>query len=71
MGSMGHQRRQGLLKTFVPNHRDNGGGQALPMLKYAWDRGVTTIDTANVYSNGDSERIIGKFIKHVCELFQI
>ncbi|TDL19656.1 Aldo keto reductase [Rickenella mellea] len=36
---------------------------ALLLLKAAWDRGVTTIDTANVYSNGDSERIIGKFIK--------
>lgn len=33
------------------------------MLKAAWDRGVTTIDTANVYSNGESERIIGKFLK--------
>ncbi|TDL18369.1 Aldo/keto reductase [Rickenella mellea] len=37
--------------------------KALPLLKAAWDRGVSTIDTANVYSNGDSERIIGKFIK--------
>ena len=36
---------------------------ALPLLKAAWDRGVTTIDTANVYSNGESERIIGKFLK--------
>ncbi|EJD03438.1 Aldo/keto reductase [Fomitiporia mediterranea MF3/22] len=37
--------------------------EALPLLKAAWDRGVTTIDTANVYSNGYSERIIGKFLK--------
>lgn len=37
--------------------------KALPLLKAAWDRGVTTIDTANVYSNGESERIIGKFLK--------
>ncbi|KAH8119692.1 Aldo/keto reductase [Phellopilus nigrolimitatus] len=37
--------------------------KALPLLKAAWDRGVTTIDTANVYSNGESERIIAKFIK--------
>ncbi|EEB97867.1 hypothetical protein MPER_02722, partial [Moniliophthora perniciosa FA553] len=29
----------------------------------AWDRGINTIDTANVYSNGESERIIAKFIK--------
>jgi len=36
---------------------------ALPLLKAAWDRGVTTIDTANVYSNGESERVVAKFIK--------
>ncbi|KAL1714222.1 NADP-dependent oxidoreductase domain-containing protein [Schizophyllum commune] len=35
---------------------------ALPILKAAWDRGINTIDTANVYSNGDSERVIAKFI---------
>ncbi|KAG8978877.1 hypothetical protein FRB94_012606 [Tulasnella sp. JGI-2019a] len=37
--------------------------KALPLLKAAWDRGVTTFDTANVYSNGESEKIIGKFLK--------
>ncbi|KAL1735110.1 NADP-dependent oxidoreductase domain-containing protein [Schizophyllum commune] len=37
--------------------------RALPILKAAWDRGINTIDTANVYSNGDSERIIAKFIE--------
>jgi len=37
--------------------------KALPLLKHAWDRGVTTIDTANIYSNGESERVIAKFIK--------
>ncbi|GBE86716.1 Aldo-keto reductase dtxS3 [Sparassis crispa] len=36
--------------------------RAIPLLKAAWDRGVTTIDTANVYSNGESERIVAKFI---------
>ena len=39
--------------------------QAMLVLKTAWDRGVTTIDTANIYSNGESERIIGRFIKKV------
>jgi aryl-alcohol dehydrogenase-like predicted oxidoreductase len=42
--------------------------QALPLLKAAWDRGVTTWDTANVYSNGESERIIAKAIKKVSEM---
>jgi len=37
--------------------------EALPLLKAAWDRGLNTWDTANVYSNGESERIIGKAMK--------
>ena len=37
--------------------------KALELLKAAWDRGVTTIDTANMYSNGESARVIGRFIK--------
>jgi len=38
-------------------------GQAFPLLKAAYDRGLNTWDTANVYSNGASEEIIGKAIK--------
>ena len=38
-------------------------GQSLPLLKAAYDRGLNTWDTANVYSNGVSEEIIGKAIK--------
>ncbi|KAF5370255.1 hypothetical protein D9757_012024 [Collybiopsis confluens] len=30
--------------------------EALLVLKAAWDRGINTIDTANTYSNGESER---------------
>ncbi|KAG8852957.1 hypothetical protein FRB96_008476 [Tulasnella sp. 330] len=41
----------------------DAGWQALPLLKAAWDRGVNTLDTANVYSNGLSERIVAKFMK--------
>ncbi|KZO93195.1 Aldo/keto reductase [Calocera viscosa TUFC12733] len=37
--------------------------EALPLLEYAWKRGVTTWDTANVYSAGVSEKIIAKAIK--------
>ncbi|KAM5543792.1 hypothetical protein V8D89_002409 [Ganoderma adspersum] len=37
--------------------------EALPLLKAAYDRGINTIDTANMYSNGESERIIRKFIE--------
>jgi len=35
----------------------------MEVLKAAYDRGVTTFDTANMYSNGESERVIGKFIQ--------
>ncbi|TFK72642.1 Aldo keto reductase [Pluteus cervinus] len=40
-----------------------GEEESLEILKAAWDKGINTIDSANMYSNGDSERIIGKFIK--------
>ncbi len=40
-----------------------GEGEALPLLKAAYDRGVNTWDTANIYSNGSSEEIIGKALK--------
>jgi aryl-alcohol dehydrogenase-like predicted oxidoreductase len=33
------------------------------LLKGAYDRGLNTWDTANVYSNGESERMIGRVIK--------
>ncbi|THX16408.1 Aldo/keto reductase [Aureobasidium pullulans] len=36
--------------------------KALPLLKHAYDRGINTWDTADVYSNGRSEQIIGKAI---------
>ncbi|OCH89699.1 Aldo/keto reductase [Obba rivulosa] len=35
---------------------------AIPLLKGAWDRSVATIDTANIYSNGESENVIAKLI---------
>ncbi|KAE8367931.1 NADP-dependent oxidoreductase domain-containing protein [Aspergillus caelatus] len=37
--------------------------EALPLLKFAYDSGLNTWDTANVYSNGASEVIIGKALK--------
>lgn len=37
--------------------------KALPLLKSAYDKGLNTWDTANVYSNGASEAIIGKALK--------
>ncbi|OAL49638.1 aldo-keto reductase [Pyrenochaeta sp. DS3sAY3a] len=37
--------------------------KALPLLYHAYKRGINTWDTANVYSQGVSEEIIGKAIK--------
>ena len=37
--------------------------ESLPLLEYAYKVGIRTWDTANVYSNGRSEEIIGKAIK--------
>jgi aryl-alcohol dehydrogenase-like predicted oxidoreductase len=41
----------------------NAISQALPLLKAAYDRGLNTWDTANVYCNGASEVIVGKALK--------
>ncbi|KAK9462696.1 NADP-dependent oxidoreductase domain-containing protein [Lipomyces oligophaga] len=40
-----------------------GRDDALPVFKRAYDLGITTWDTANMYSNGESERIIAAAIK--------
>ncbi|KAK2749201.1 hypothetical protein FQN57_006816 [Myotisia sp. PD_48] len=40
-----------------------GEEKALPLLKAAWERGINTWDTANNYSNGESEILIGKAIQ--------
>jgi len=39
-----------------------GKDESLPILKKAWDAGITTWDTADMYSNGLSESIIGEAI---------
>lgn len=38
--------------------------RALPLLKRAYDCGINTWDTADIYSNGLSEKIVGKAIQH-------
>lgn len=39
--------------------------QGLALLKAAWDMGINTVDTANSYSNGESEKIVGEFLTKV------
>lgn len=42
-----------------------GEEEAVKHIKYAYDAGVQTFDTANIYSNGLSEEILGKAIKQL------
>ncbi|KAJ6513010.1 Aldo keto reductase [Mycena sanguinolenta] len=37
--------------------------EASKHIKAAWDAGINTFDTANAYSNGDSEEVLGRAIK--------
>ncbi|KAH7323282.1 NADP-dependent oxidoreductase domain-containing protein [Rhizoctonia solani] len=39
--------------------------EGIKHIKAAYEAGIQTFDTANVYSNGDSERILGKAIKQL------
>ncbi|GLB39853.1 putative to aldo-keto reductase [Lyophyllum shimeji] len=39
-----------------------GEEQSFEILQAAWDMGINTFDTANNYSNGESERILGRWI---------
>ncbi|KAF1960152.1 putative oxidoreductase [Byssothecium circinans] len=36
---------------------------SMAVIKRAWDRGINTWDTANTYSNGESERILGRAMR--------
>ena len=39
--------------------------ESLEHIKYAYDHGINAFDTANVYSDGRSEEILGKAIKEL------
>lgn len=34
-------------------------------IKFAWDSGINTFDTANTYAGGRSEEILGKALKAI------
>ncbi|GAB1521096.1 hypothetical protein RhiTH_004187 [Rhizoctonia solani] len=42
-----------------------GEEEGIKHIKAAYDAGIQTFDTADVYSNGESERILGKAIKQL------
>jgi len=39
--------------------------ESIEQIKFAYENGIQSFDTANVYSNGESERILGKAIKEL------
>ncbi|KAI0033127.1 NADP-dependent oxidoreductase domain-containing protein [Vararia minispora EC-137] len=39
--------------------------EGIEHIKFAYENGIQTFDTANVYSNGESERILGKAIREL------
>jgi aryl-alcohol dehydrogenase-like predicted oxidoreductase len=58
-----------VFQSNCPSHSDHHCPKYLPEeegikhIKAAYDAGIQTFDTANVYSNGLSEIILGKAIK--------
>jgi len=42
-----------------------GIDEARPFVRHAFDKGITTFDTANVYSDGSSEEITGTLLKEL------
>lgn len=68
MGKMGIKRR-GRNQAYQSSVRN----LHLPLQPYthlqktlpSYEAGIQTFDTANVYSNGESERILGKAIKQL------
>ncbi|KAF5855145.1 hypothetical protein ETB97_009832 [Aspergillus alliaceus] len=57
VGCMSYGTPGKLLSWAIPEE------EALPVLDYCYQAGLNFFDTANTYSNGDSEIILGKAIK--------
>ncbi|KAL2837346.1 Aldo/keto reductase [Aspergillus pseudoustus] len=57
VGCMSFGNPQGRYKWSVPEE------EALPVLNHCYESGLNFFDTANAYSNGASEEILGKAIK--------
>jgi aryl-alcohol dehydrogenase-like predicted oxidoreductase len=72
MGHSGLQISPLVLGCMSFGDPDRGGhtwtlneDDSKPLLRAAFEAGITTLDTANGYSDGSSEEIIGKFIAEV------
>ncbi|KAK0645141.1 Aldo-keto reductase dtxS3 [Lasiodiplodia hormozganensis] len=70
LGSSGLRVSVPILGAMSFGHKDwqqwvvDDEAEVFKILQAAYDRGLNTWDTANVYSNGVSEELIGRFIKH-------
>ncbi|KAJ5781396.1 uncharacterized protein N7518_009879 [Penicillium psychrosexuale] len=56
LGTMGYGSKQ--WQDWVLNEEDS-----LPLIEHAYKQGINTWDTADVYSHGKSEEIVGKALK--------
>ncbi|KAL8882861.1 MAG: hypothetical protein Q9192_007510 [Flavoplaca navasiana] len=68
LGSSGLRVSMPILGTMAIGSQDwqdwvMSEEEGLKTLKLAWDRGITSWDTANVYSSGANEEMVGKAIK--------
>ena len=57
VGCMSYGKPEGRWKWTIPEDK------ALPLLNYCYEKNLNFYDTANIYSNGVSEEILGKAIK--------
>jgi len=57
VGCMSYGKPEGRWKWTIPEDK------ALPLLNYCYEKNLIFFDTADVYSNGVSEEILGKAIK--------
>ncbi|EDK38092.2 hypothetical protein PGUG_02190 [Meyerozyma guilliermondii ATCC 6260] len=71
LGNSGLQINHAVVGTMLIGTNNNGifangvdgDEDSMALLKKCYDRGLRTFDTADVYSSGHSEEVIGKFLK--------
>jgi len=55
------------ISTFTLGTMTFGGqtsqADSLSIMDYAYEQGINLFDTANIYTGGNSERIVGKWLK--------
>lgn len=62
LGRAGMQVSEIMLGTWITTGSQLDEGHAIDVIRKAWDLGITTFDTADVYAAGRAEEILGKAI---------